>query len=1308
MNATQLPLFASYFTNRLYEHNFFHSALPGIIADTPDKQALYTEAKKLYSGKNLSVLNEPQLEDDIIRRMLCLLGWAPLYQEVKIFHGVLEKPDWTLFASEAERSAYLVHGKDERRALLTGIVSFCESKDAAKKLDTGKANKDNNPYRQILHYLTYARKDFGFLTNGLEWWLVDNRAVSSEKRYLRVALADILRDNAYDAFGIFAHLFARSTYVPDLVEKKTAFDKIAQAEASVRLAVEADLRSVIYGTDGRDSLFERIGAALFNVTGKDASPKNLHDVFRDSLYLVFRLLFIAYFEDRYGERLEKHPYYALSLRELHRGMSRESGSFLGWDRLQTLFTTLNDGNANLGIPLLNGGLFDKSKATLLNKGRVLDGAALAAILDDLFLFRAEGDQRSLLQRDFRSLSVTHLGAIYEGLLEFEFRVAEEDLAYISYTLKDKGKLKDFEGYFDGYDEAQLTRLGAKIHTRRDLRKGEFYLVSRQNSRKASGSYYTPSSLSLPLVRRAIDYHLRKPGSVLDLRILDNACGSGHLLVEALNYLTLKALARLEADTALAEGLKKEKARIAKTQADLAALSGAEPLEVDEADIVKRLLLKTVIYGVDIQPFAVELAHLSLWIDSFVFGTPLSFIEHHIKSGNSLIGATKKNFNAFLTEGGAFGLFTADLNDKFTQLHKVCVQLNSIQDTTREDIERSKNLYRSQISPILHEMNLYLNLVNMRDMMAHEGKKKESQAMTSGDCGDVIDRLVAGNNNALLVQIGQYQSRYGFFNWEVEFPEAFAGKERGFHIIIGNPPWDKTEFTDPDFFAQYRSDYRSLPNSQKKRLQTDLMDKPHIREAYEEQKTRRAIVNEYYKEHAVACRGGKGDTSRFFVDKNLRLLTPGGTLNYVLPTGILTEDGSADLRKHIFGEYSIMAFDGFENRQKLFPDVDTRYKFGLLQIARLQNPHQQAMTRFMLLDPDALQDSDGAFAYGLDDVQATSPEHMAYMEVRHGRADLDILARVYAAFPPLASSWLDFRVEMNATLDKKVFLESKAADSLPLYKGEMIWQYDSLFARPEYWLDPTAFDAHLRQREISRMIDDVFPVLVATGKRSREQAILAALNLADRAELEQFVRPDRIFYRLAFRDIARDTDERTLIAALLPPQLGAQHTLWMSIPKHYRFDTATRTVGVEETPLMRLLFAQALFNSLTVDWILRFSSAIHVTKSLLTRLPLPQPDDAELRDNPVYAELCRNSLLLSLCRNREGFKPLQELFGLAENDVPATPKQADMLRIRNDHLVARFYGVSQAEFAHMLSSFVVLQKKLPEYAKAVVKGYAAGG
>lgn len=1292
---------SAYCLNYMYEQNFFEKELPGMFGEIEEARALYEQVQSLYAGKQLEKLNEAQLEDSVVRPLLELLGWAPLYQEPRQYHAKIERPDWTLFASETSRTAHLQMPSEQRRGIFDGIVSFCESKAADKALDTGKAARRDNPYRQVLEYLTYARIPFGFLTNGREWWLVDNRAISSEKKFLRVLLESILADDAFDAFRLFAHLFSRATYVTE-TEEAPPFQRIAQAEERVRLAVEADLRHVVYGTDGRDSLFERIGQELFAATDRDTSQANLRRVFENCLYLVFRLLFIAYFEDRYGEKLQRHPYYTQSLRKLHERIDKSESSYAGWNDLQILFTTLDGGNANLGIPLLNGGLFAPERATLLSRPRVMHNAALASVLDALFHFRTAADQEALLRRDFRSLNSTHLGTIYEGLLEFEFRIAEEDLSYMTYTVKEKSKVKVCDGFFDSYDAAGIEETALEILDRREVARGSFYLVSRQNSRKASGSYYTPSSLSLPLVRRAIDHQLPRIRSVLDLRILDNSCGSGHLLIEALNYLTLRALQRLEDDPLLAVRIREEQERICKAQQELSRISGAPVLEADETDIVKRLLLKSTIYGVDMQPFAVELAHLALWIDSFVFGTPLSFIEHHVKVGNSLIGTDKRGFDSFLTEGGSFGLFTIDLNEKFSSLHGVCKQLNSIQDTTQADIEHSKELYNKEIAPLLREMNLYLDVVNLRDMLRAEGQVKEAASLSKVD---IVAELDGVRGNELRARIEEYRAKYGFFNWEVEFPEAFFGGERGFHIIVGNPPWDKTKFEDPAFFAQYRSRYRTLPESQKKRIAKDLLMSDGIREEYNAQKAWARSVNEYYKaSYPLNAGAGDGNLFRFFVERNLGLLASNGTLNYVLPTALLTDDGSKILRKEIFKKYSLRYFDGFENRKRIFPDVDTRYKFGLLQIENTKFKTEQSDVRFMLTDVDSLAGADGVFKYTFDDICKTSPLHMALLEVQHGRRDLDVLRRVYSAFPCLNTNWIDFRNELHATSDKEIFLEDHRSGLIPLYKGDMIWQYQCQFGKAECWLNPETLDDHLRGKEISRLVDDVFPQLAVTGKAGKEKAVLAALGLRERDDLGAFVRPDRQFPRLAFRDVARDTDERTLIAALLPSDIGAQNTLWMSIPKRYVFDAINRKIKVQSTPLHRLLFAQAVFNSLPVDWILRFSVAIHVNKTYLMRIPLPQPSDEELLENNIYNELCRNSLLLSLSYCRDHFVDLQREYIVLDEEIPETVKQKDMLRIRNDVLVGRLYGLSNEEFSHVISGFRVLARKRPSYVKALQNAY----
>ena len=143
------------------------------------------------------------------------------------------------------------------------------------------------------------------------------------------------------------------------------------------------------------------------------------------------------------------------------------------------------------------------------------------------------------------------------------------------------------------------------------------------------------------------------------------------------------------------------------------------------------------------------------------------------------------------------------------------------------------------------------------------------------------------------------------------------------------------------------------------------------------------------------------------------------------------------------------------------------------------------------------------------------------------------------------------------------------------------------------------------------------------------------------------------------------------------------------------------IYTNDLSIERMLFTQALFNSIPVDWILRFSVSIHVNKTYLMRQPMPQPTDAELAENPVYREMILNSLKLSLHYNPEGFFDLKMLYGLKDTDIPTTSKQVDMLKIRNDVLVAGIYGVTKPEMEHMLKGFNVLARKKPEYVKALL-------
>jgi hypothetical protein len=304
-----------------------------------------------------------------------------------------------------------------------------------------------------------------------------------------------------------------------------------------------------------------------------------------------------------------------------------------------------------------------------------------------------------------------------------------------------------------------------------------------------------------------------------------------------------------------------------------------------------------------------------------------------------------------------------------------------------------------------------------------------------------------------------------------------------------------------------------------------------------------------------------------------------------------------------------------------------------------------------------------------------------MECRSA-ADLPILAKCYQAFKPLSPEWLDFRNELHMTSDKDLFIESKAAGLLPLFEGKMIWQYSANLTPAQYWLDPEAFDQRILSKELYRMAGDL-----NCKKSQLTDAQVAA------------VRYDRSFFRIGFRDIASDTNERTLVFGLLPKNVGVGNTINIAIPKSYGLDAAGK-VAVKTISTTRMLLAMALFNSITVDWIARFMIQIHANKTYLMRLPIPQPTDEEIAASPVYQGLVRGALLLTLSSDWDAFAELATEHGISKSDLPKTDKQRDLLRVSMDKTVAKLYGISDNELAHMLTSFKVLAKKRPDYVAAL--------
>ncbi|EOM6094544.1 Eco57I restriction-modification methylase domain-containing protein, partial [Campylobacter jejuni] len=733
--------------------------------------------------------------------------------------------------------------------------------------------------------------------------------------------------------------------------------------------------------------------------------------------------------------------------------------------------------------------------------------------------------------------------------------------------------------------------------------------------KSTASFYTPQFIANFLIQSALKDKLNNE-NILKFKILDNACGSGHFLVGVLNAITHIVLSDFDHFTNLKELYEEEKENILNYIKDF-----VQDYEVDESDILKRLLLKRIIYGVDLNPFSIELTKLSLWIDSFIFGTPLSFIEHHIKCGNALINSNLSDFKDLIKQNSS-NLFTNSITQEFEILQEVFEKLDNLKDTNEEQIKQSKQIYQNEITPKLDKLNLYLNYINT----LHFVNKEELQILKALSQDDIQN--LSQNEQAKAI-ISKYQKEFNFFNYELEFPEIVENQVfKGFDIIIGNPPWDKTKFSDSDFFPQYKSDYRSLIASKKKEIQDNLLAKDYIKQNYEKQKAYINDLSEYYKKAYPLNKGsGDGNLFRLFVEKNLSLLKQDGNLAYVLPSALMFEDGSLTLRKEILENKTLEYFYSFENRQAIFADVDSRYKFALMLIKNTQANHTHKIKMmFYKTDINSLKNKDEILTLNLKDIKKLSPTHLALMELKDKQA-LEILRKSYNAFQNLSFDYIDFRRELDMTNDKDLFIEEFREGLLPLYEGKMIHQFDANFSQTTYFLEKAKFDERLKSKELYR-------AKKATGKE---------LN-------PKLIKYDREFFRLGYRKISRDTDERTLIASLLPKNCGGADSTYSNIPKQYVLKDDV--ICMDIVPYERILFVLALFNSLVVDFIIRNMVQINVSKSYLERIPLPQPSDEEIQNNEIYKTLAKNALLLQLYNDQNHhFDELKQEFNIKNEEIP---------------------------------------------------------
>ncbi len=797
---------ASHHNQRLFSDHYLDHILPRHWDSLRDEASrVMLQLQELYARFTPNVNNEAQTEDDWIKPVLRAMGHTFEVQAWLKTPDGAKRPDYFFYRDNAA----LIANKNkilDADDLQQGAFAVGDAKSWDRSLEKAirGASKGSDPFNnknpsfQIFFYMLHSGLPWGILTNGWQWRLYHTRTAHKLEVFYEVDLPELLESNNVDAFLYFYTFFRRSAFDPGPL----SLEYILTASTEYAQGVSDSLRQQVY-----DALrYVAQGFLDYTDNHLTPTPETNKLIYDNSLILLYRVLFILYAEARDLLPLQDNTRYrrVYSLDAIKKDVVSElqeglilPNSGLTWTRLKELFKIINLGSPPLTVTTFNGGLFDPERHPFLEK----------YIAGDLNLCRAIDKLARVNHQfvDYRDLAERHLGTIYEGLLEYTLHVAVEPMV----ELRSSSKIVPAQGV-------------SKKDIVAEFRPGEVYLVTDRGERKLTGSYYTPDYIVKYMVDEALrpvldeavrDAHTdaERIQAVLAINVLDPSMGSGHFPVEATEY-------------------------IARYLVEL----GVQPEETGEADLTywKRRVAQQCIYGVDLNPLAVELAKLSLWLATAAKDRPLSFLDHHLRTGNALIGswlsevaagqhpqakqARKRAKQAEEAQKEAGQLVLSLLDDEFRQ--DTSSALDSIAaiehnpGTSIEDVKAQEDAYEELRKRFIEK---YLHLANLGSALYYNLEEIGSDVwrpLADYAIGRVVEHPQTQQFENWLDAATMLAGRKHFFHWELEFPNIFfdsqgqpLGERAGFDVVIGNPPYVRQEqlSADKPFFQEHYEVYHSV-------------------------------------------------------------------------------------------------------------------------------------------------------------------------------------------------------------------------------------------------------------------------------------------------------------------------------------------------------------------------------------------------------------------------------------------------------------------------------------------------------------------
>ena len=919
-----------------------------------------------------------------------------------------------------------------------------------------------------------------------------------------------------------------------------------------------------------------------------------------------------------------------------------------------------------------------------------------------------------------------------------------------------------KGRVDAAYQAELTQAAQSVIAREEVEPGkwrlmvklpgELYLVRWGGTRKGAGTFYTRPQLTLPTVRRTLepllcgpDGRIRSPEELLALKICDPAMGSGSFLVAALRVLTEAVVRSLyehgrivgPADSGTNSSRQAVNgADLVRIECELLPDADRDQAEERVAAIVRRAVVEHCLYGVDLDPLAVELARVSLWVETLDRRLPFTFLDHKLRCGDALVGTWLDRFRDY----PLLAWWRQSPDEKWRGVtHKGDVWAKQLKEKRKamvgEQVELL-NRQRNWLSKAVSDDDLKAAIDRVRELYRRLRKVPAAQPDKRAeiwrtqvapdpalarvrDAFDTwcalwfwpLDKLDEAPGPAELPApsaaakqiIRSLRTERRFFHWELEFPDVFTEKGSGFDAIVANPPWETLQPQSKEFFANHDPLYRSYGKQEGLIRQRELFSKdPQIeagwlsylgnfkdlanfvrhtgepfgdhddsqarplvalvpRKAGETRQMHKKWSNDRSKKsglsdpnHAFREQGdGKPYSYKLFVEQAHALLKTGGQLGLITPSGLYTDKGAVELRTLLLERCAWRWLYGFENRNQIF-DIHRSFKFAVT-IAEKGGTTEALHAAFMRHELEDWSEARGALGYPAERIHAFSRNSLSVLEIRNER-DLEVLTKIYANSVLLGEDGPDgwsvkyAQGDFNMTSDSKLFMpreKAKEAGYKPDQYGRWIGQDGDVLLPliQGVMFGPLSFNrvAHVSGTGLSAKWDHLDP---------SEQAVVPQFVVSEDKSLEK-TGSQRL--RIAFRPIARTTDARTMIPALVPGWPAG--------------NSAGLLISSDELRLPSLV---GILGTFVFDWQLRArQSGSNVNWFLMNECAVATPRRA-LSAESASARLFPHRWLFPLTSNAQEWR-FRALTG----------RERLRLRCILDALVAALYGLSRDDLRWIL-------------------------